>query len=127
MRVSYNFNHAAMRWYAVARRERDDVSNAGASGRTLEALDHLCGLAVEVGMKALLIKLRKVQPGANGDYPSGANGRKPHVNELWDIFMANVQGRQDQALATRLQGSSRSPLILPGVERRASICRRWHY
>jgi hypothetical protein len=74
-----------------------------------EALDHLCGLAVESGMKALMVKAKLVSPEPSGDFPPDATGRRPHIDQLWEIFMANAGGRATSGWIKRIGGGKGSP------------------
>lgn len=79
-----------------------------AKGETLvsrEALDHLCGLSVESGLKYLMITRRLVTADRDGDFPADASNRRPHINELWDVFMAKAGGREGTALLRDLGGA----------------------
>lgn len=58
------------------------------------------------GMKALLIHTGLVTPDTSGDYPPDAAGRRPHVDELWDIFMAKASTRKTAHLLADLGGAS---------------------
>lgn len=92
-----HFGNAFQRWYALTKTERERLKADVKRGTPIlsrEALDHLCGLAVESGMKALMFKARLVAPDPSGDFPANASGRRPHVNELWDLFIAKARGRQ---------------------------------
>lgn len=102
------FRQAFDRWNRVCTTERTEIDQRVTKGESLvsrEALDHLCGLAVEVGMKHLMIKYRFVTADATGDYPADVDGRRPHVDTLWDVFMARAQGRVGTDLVRALGGN----------------------
>lgn len=108
-----NFAHASERWYKLTERERahlEQVEKKG-PGASWEALDHLCGLAVESGMKALLFHGKMVTPDPSGDYPKDDRDRRPHVDELFEVFVARVGGRKGNDWLQRLAGSKgRTPV-----------------
>ncbi|KYG08692.1 hypothetical protein BE21_22245 [Sorangium cellulosum] len=108
-----NFGHAFERWYKLTDAERkrfDDEQKRGTTPLYLEALDHLCGLAVESGMKALMFAAKLEKPDAYGDFPKNpSTGRRPHVDELWDIFIAKASGRKTSAWVPRLGGRGTTP------------------
>lgn len=102
-----DFRAAFDRWNRVCATEQGVVEGRVKKGEPLvsrEALDHLCGLAAEVGMKYLLLNrgLEKADP--TGDYPRNADGRRPHVDELWNVFMAKASGRKGAELLSELGG-----------------------
>jgi hypothetical protein len=103
--TSVNFDHAFDRWYKATEAEKkrlDAEKNEGRAILSWEALDHLCGLAVESGMKALMLKEKMVTGDASGDFPQGSDGRRPHVNKLWDLFMTKATGHKRAEWAQRL-------------------------
>ncbi len=108
-----NFEHAFDRWYRLTEAERKLIEQEQKRGGVIlswEALDHLCGLAVESGMKALMLKERMEAPDPSGDFPkSSSGGRRPHVDELWDLFMAKAQGRKASGWVKRLGGGETRP------------------
>lgn len=107
-----DFAHAFERWYKLTEAERIRLIGEQKQGGVIlswEALDHLCGLAVESGMKALLFKAKLVSPGPSGDFPADSAGRRPHVDQLWDIFMANAGGRATSGWIKRIGGGKSSP------------------
>ncbi len=100
-----DFGHAFERWNAIARHEQARLDGALRDSKVVtswEALDHLCGLAAESGIKALLFHLKVVKPDALGDFPASVGERRPHIDELWDHFTTAVQGRRDASLWSRL-------------------------
>ncbi len=109
-----DFRAAFDRWTRVCATEKLVVDARMTKGETLvarEALDHLCGLAVEVGMKHILIKKRFVTADRTGDYPADVDGRRPHVDTLWDVFMSKAQGRVGADLVKALGGTSQVPVF----------------
>jgi hypothetical protein len=91
-----SFGHAFERWHATAVRERKAMPVPPASPvRSWEALDHIVGLAVEAGLKAIMIHSKMVTAQGNGDYPAGVGGNRPHIRELWDRFQVGAKGRLD--------------------------------
>lgn len=109
-----NFSHASQRWYKLMEEESQQrKAEEHRSGTVLswEALDHLCGLAVESSMKALMLKEKWVEPEkSTGDYPKDSNGRRPHVNELWEIFVSKAKGRTAGAWIARLSEKKDEPV-----------------
>lgn len=90
-----HFGNAFQRWYALTKTEAERLAAEKKRGATIlsrEALDHLCGLAVESGMKALMFHAKLAKPDAGGDFPADAQRRRPHVDELWGLFMAKASG-----------------------------------
>jgi hypothetical protein len=110
---SVSFKDAFDRWYRLTEAERarlDEERKRGGVILSWEALDHLCGLAVESGMKALMFKERMETPDPWGDFPkSPAIGRRPHIDELWDIFMAKAHGRKASDWVRRLGSGGSKP------------------
>lgn len=99
-----NFRDAFDRWDRVSKAEQKHVDACKEMIVSREALDHLCGLAVEAGLKHLLIRKRLVSADRDGDYPADSAGRRPHVDELWDVFMASASGREGGDLLRALGG-----------------------
>jgi hypothetical protein len=108
-----SFAHAFERWYklAVAERARiDDEKKRGGTILSWEALDHICGLAVEAGLKALMIKAKLVTADDNGDFPAErATNRRPHIDALWDLFAAKANNRVAGEWLSRLGGGKGAP------------------
>ncbi len=101
-----NFRDAFDRWDRVSKAERKDVEARTGALVSREALDHLCGLSVEVGLKYLMIHRRGVAADPDGDYPAP----RPHIDELWDVFMAKMSGRANAQLLADL-GGARQPAL----------------
>lgn len=109
-----NFAHAFERWYQLTERERAYIEKEDEKDPATSwvALDHLCGLAVESGMKALLFHGNLVTPDSKGDYPPTSSGRRPHVDELFAVFLSKVQGRSsNEWLRTLTGGKGPPPLV----------------
>ncbi len=100
-----NFRDAFERWDRVCKAEQKDVEARKEALVSREALDHLCGLSVEAGLKYLLINRMLVTADRDGDFPKDSNGRRPHVDELWDVFMTKASGRAGAALLDELGGA----------------------
>jgi hypothetical protein len=111
-----NFAHAFERWYGLTEREHAWLKKAEESRALLswEALDHLCGLTVESGMKALLLRGKFVAPDADGDYPPGPgpDKRRPHVDALFEVFLSMAQGRRGNDWVSRLAGGKGTPPLV---------------
>jgi hypothetical protein len=110
-----SFDHAFDRWYKLTETEVKTLKAEKARAGVVlswEALDHLCGLAVESGMKALMLKEKLVSAEDNGDYPKNEAGRRPHVDELWNIFMTKAQGRKHSEWVRRLSGKQSEPVSI---------------
>jgi hypothetical protein len=110
---SVSFGDAFDRWYKLTETERrrlDEERKRGGVILSWEALDHLCGLAVESGMKALMLKEKLEKPDASGDFPKSPSGRRPHVDELWDLFMSKAQGRKASEWVKRLGEGGKAPV-----------------
>lgn len=108
-----SFSHAFQRWYKMTDEERARLDAEKKDGGTIlswEALDHLCGLAVESGMKALMIKEKWVTAEKDGDYPRHDCGQRPHVNELWEIFIGKAKGRKAGDWVAKLGGKHGAPV-----------------
>lgn len=108
-----SFRHAFARWYDMMENERARMDNRQKSGEaslSWEALDHICGLAVESGMKALMFKANMVKPDPSGDYPADQDGRRPHVDALWDIFLAKASERTASEWVRTLNGGKGTPV-----------------
>lgn len=108
-----SFRDAFNRWYDLSEAEHRRLLEAVKRKTPLlswEALDHLCGLAVESGMKALMLHAGLEKADRSGDFPAGTDGRRPHVHELWDVFMAKASGRRTSDWITRLAGGAGSPV-----------------
>lgn len=118
--TAVNFCHAFQRWNKLTEGEADLCSKLTPPIRSWEALDHLCGLTVEAGLKALMIQARWVAAEINGDYPRDTTGRRPHVNDLWGVFMSHASGRSGNGWASRLGGASgaASPFVAWCVDHR---------
>jgi hypothetical protein len=109
--ASVNFAHAFERWYELTGRERAHLEAVEKKSpvASWEGLDHLCGLAVESGMKTLLFRGKMVSPDPkDGDYPKDNNNRRPHVDELFNVFVAKVGGRTRHDWLKRLAGGKGS-------------------
>ncbi|MCU0653873.1 MAG: hypothetical protein MUF64_00810 [Polyangiaceae bacterium] len=92
-----DFGHAFERWHAITKQEAARLDELVRQKKTVvswEALDHLCGLAAESGIKALLFHIKTCRPDEDGDFPRDSMGQRPHINKLWDQFERAVQGRQ---------------------------------
>ncbi len=61
---------------------------------------HLYGLSAECALKSLLVRLGFAEAEA-GDLPPSTGFRK-HVNQLWDKFLTEAQGRGYAHLASHL-------------------------
>lgn len=111
--MSVNFGDAFSRWCRLtdsehARLEADRKRNVPVL--SWEALDHVCGLAVESGMKALLFHAKYVTPDTRGDYPADpATNQRPHVDKLWNTFIAKAQGRTSNDWLKRLGPKGSTP------------------
>ena len=101
-----NFRDAFDRWNRICETERKDVDTRSGTLISREALDHVCGLAVEVGLKFLLIERGLVTADRDGDYPQP----RPHIDQLWDAFLAKTQGRAHTQLVVDL-GLTRSTAL----------------
>jgi len=113
-----SFTHAFERWYSLTVAEdarTTKIKKSGGVVHSLEALDHLCGLAVESGLKALMIKAKLVSAEPDGDFPA-INGRRPHVDALWDAFMAKAKDRTTSQWVKQLSGGAAAP---------ATVFREW--
>lgn len=112
--VRINFAHAFERWHRLAEREHSFLKGEEEKASPVaswEALDHVCGLAAESGMKALLFHGKFEKPDASGDYPAGLDGRRPHIDGLFDTFLFKVQGRKGNEWVRRLGGVKGAPPI----------------
>lgn len=101
-----NFVHALQRWYRLQALEATALADELKRGGVVlsrEALDHLTGLSVEACLKALMIKEGMVQAEADGDYPRGAGGRRPHIDELYAVFTSNAKSRKGNDWLRRLE------------------------
>lgn len=112
-RMSVNFGDAFLRWYQLTDGEHARLEGERKRNGTVlswEALDHVCGLAVESGMKALLFHAKYVTPDGRGDYPPDPlTNQRPHVDKLWDTFIAKVQGRASNDWLKRLGPKGSTP------------------
>jgi hypothetical protein len=84
--IRVSFAHAFERWYKLADAEhkRLQVEKKTATiALSWEAVDPLCGLAVESGLKALRIKAKLVTPDPKEDCPANDEGRRPHIEQLY--------------------------------------------
>jgi hypothetical protein len=108
-----SFAHAFERWYNLTHQEHGRIEGEKKKGspiHSFEALDHMCGLAVESGLKALMIKAKLVKSDPQGDFPGDpTTKRRPHVDELWDAFMAKATNRTAADWIKRLSGGAREP------------------
>lgn len=110
--TTVNFGHAFDRWYQLTVGEHARVESEKKKGGVVlswEALDHMCGLAVESGMKALMFKAGVVSPDASGDFPADTTGRRPHIHDLWSTFMAKTHHRTMSDWIARLAGGAATP------------------
>lgn len=109
--ATVNFSDAFGRWHKLATEEHERLKasqKAGAVVLSWEALDHVCGLAVESGMKALMLKENVVSSDSNGDFPRDTAGRRPHVDELWALFMSKTGNRTMNEWIKRLSKAAAS-------------------
>jgi hypothetical protein len=53
-----------------------------------------------------------VTPDRDGDYPRGPNERRPHVDQLFNVFISKAQGRRAGEWVRRLaKGKGTPPLV----------------
>lgn len=108
-----SFDHAFQRWFGLMMQEYLRIAGEKKKGNPVhsyEALDHVDGLTVESGLKWLLIKAKLVTPDPRGDFPSDpVTKRRPHVDELWNLFMAKASNRTVAAWIGQLSGGAGKP------------------
>jgi hypothetical protein len=108
-----SFSDAFARWYQLTDDEARRLDAVKARGETVfswEALDHVCALAVEAGLKAIMLRDGLATAGPDGDFPRDDDGRRPHVDKLWDLFMSKAQGRAASEAVRMLGGRKGTPI-----------------
>jgi hypothetical protein len=93
MSVQYSYTHAARRLMADA--------VALWAGGARENAAHLAGLSAECALKSVLVGLRLVPVGTDGQIPRAAKPRT-HIDKLFGQFQTMLQGHQGAAYAARL-------------------------
>jgi hypothetical protein len=94
MSVQYSYTHAAKRL----------MSDAVAlwAGGARETAAHLAGLSAECALKSVLVGLRLVPVGTDGQIPISTKKVRLHIDKLFGQFQTLLQGHQGAAYAALL-------------------------
>jgi hypothetical protein len=99
MSAQYSYTHAAKRL----------LSDAVAlwAGGSRETATHLAGLSAECALKSVLVGLKLVTAGADGQIPRGSTTTpvRVHIDKLFGQFQVALQGHQGAAYAALLPAS----------------------
>ncbi len=101
MATQYNYTHAARRLLG------DAITLWGHGARDTAA--HLAGLSAECALKSVLIGLRLVAAGTDGQIGAKSRNVRVHIDKLFAEFQTVLQGRSGAAYAKLLPASQSPP------------------